>query len=287
MAEKMEPIPYHEGFYGAVHTLYEPTRVSFTYLQEYELGAQPLRMDMLLIKQNQKERLEDPIGRFFRTYNVLEYKPPEDGLSIDDFCKAQGYALIYKSLGKRVNEIPLGDLTVSIFRHIYPRELLSTLSREGFTVSEYTTGIYTVTGPLCIPTQIVVTARLPQGTYLALKILSKHAEKTDILEFLESLRTTHDPSILHYSHAVLEVSISANQALYQTLREENSMSGVEELFKDKFDQKWEQGREEGGILSSAQYVKKGLISIAEAAKTLGMSASQFTSRAAELGCPVV
>ena len=67
MAEKMEPIPYHKGFYGAVHTLYEPTRVSFTYLQEYELGAQPLRMDMLLIKQDKKQRLEDPIGRFFHT----------------------------------------------------------------------------------------------------------------------------------------------------------------------------------------------------------------------------
>ena len=64
------------------------------------------------------------------------------------------------------------------------------------------------------------------------------------------------------------------------------MSAVEELFKDKFDLSREQGREEGGILISAQYVKKGLFSVAEAAKTLGMSASQFTSRAAELGCPL-
>ena len=38
--------------------------------------------------------------------------------------KTLGYAYLYKGLGKRVNEIPLEELTVSIFRATKPRELI-------------------------------------------------------------------------------------------------------------------------------------------------------------------
>ena len=39
-------IEYHYGFYGAVRAEYEPTQVEMEYLQEYELGEEPVRMDM-------------------------------------------------------------------------------------------------------------------------------------------------------------------------------------------------------------------------------------------------
>ena len=132
------------------------------------------------------------------------------------------------------------------------------------------------------------------------------AEKADILDFLNRLSTARDPSILRYCHAVLEVSISANQALYETLREESSMNAVRQLFQDEFHQMWTQGRDEGielgrnegiklgrnegiergRILLSAQYVKQGITSAADAARVLGLSTGQFISKAAELGCPL-
>ena len=104
--EETGKIEYHYGFYGAVHVEYETRRVKMEYLQEHELGDEPVRMDMLIIKRD-TTKLTDPVGSFFRMHNVLEYKSPEDNLSIDDFYKAQGYALLYKGLGKRVNEIPI------------------------------------------------------------------------------------------------------------------------------------------------------------------------------------
>ena len=65
-------IEYHYGFYGAVHVVYEPTKVHMEYLQEHELGDEPVRMDMLILKHD-RTPLSDPIDRFFRTNNVLEY----------------------------------------------------------------------------------------------------------------------------------------------------------------------------------------------------------------------
>ena len=73
--EESGKIEYHYGFYGAVHVEYEPTQVHMEYLQEHELGDEPVRMDMLIIKRD-SAKLHDPIGAFFRMHNVLEYKSP-------------------------------------------------------------------------------------------------------------------------------------------------------------------------------------------------------------------
>ena len=96
MGEKDEvgKIEYHYGFYGAVHVEYELSHVQMEYLQEHELGDEPVRMDMMILKQD-RTPLSDPIGSFFKTHNVLEYKSPGDHLSIDDFARRQyetGYA---------------------------------------------------------------------------------------------------------------------------------------------------------------------------------------------------
>lgn len=70
-----------------------------------------------------------------KKYNVIEYKSPEDSMTIDDFYKTVGYACLYKGYGKTVNEIPLSELTVSLFREAYPRELFAMLMNNPASVS--------------------------------------------------------------------------------------------------------------------------------------------------------
>ena len=161
--EEVGKVEYHYGFYGAMHAEYEPTHVKMEYLQEHELGDEPVRMDMLLLKLEDTP-LMDPIGSFFREHNVLEYKSPEDSLTISDFYKAQGYALLYKGLEKSVDSIPLDELTVTLFRHAYPRKMFAMLEERGLTVTEDHPGVYRVTGPLSVPTQVIVTSQLPENT---------------------------------------------------------------------------------------------------------------------------
>ena len=57
-----------------------------------------------------------------RTYNVIEYKSPEDALTIDDYYKTVGYAYLYKGYGKHVDAVPIDELTVFIFRATRPEK---------------------------------------------------------------------------------------------------------------------------------------------------------------------
>ena len=236
-------VEYHYGFYGAIHAEYEPTHVQMEYLQEHELGDEPVRMDMLIIKRDSRQ-LTDAVGSFFRTHNVLEYKSPEDGLTVDDFYKAQGYALLYKGLGKTVNEIPLDELTVSIFRHTYPRDMFRSLKETGLNVEEASPGVFRVTGAISVPAQVVVMSRLPAGEYSALKVLAKDATKEDLLQVLR-LVDSDNPQMVTYVRAILSVSTVCNEELIDAIKEAGIMpEAFRRLYSEELKEEREKGREE-------------------------------------------
>ena len=149
-------------------------------------------MDLLIIKKDPQTVIEDEIGNIFRGHNIVEYKSPEDGLTQDDFYKTLGYAFIYKALGATVDAIPLRELTVSIFRDGYPRDMFDALLAHGATITEQFPGIYYVTGIVPIPTQIVVTGKLSDA-HPVLKILSSHVRAEDVRRFVNFTKDLSDP----------------------------------------------------------------------------------------------
>ena len=272
-------IEYHQGFYAAMRLEYDSAPVEIR--KELQLGDQPVRLDLLIIKLNDGETLPDPIGRFFRKYNVVEYKSPDDSLNIDDFIKAQSYAGFYKSFGRKVNEIPMKALTVSLVRHAFPRDLFSDLKDEGFAVEERSTGIFYVAGPLCFPTQVVVTSQLPAGGYEALKVLTRNARKEDIILFLQ--RSETDESYARYAAAILQVSIAANEDLYHKLEQEGVMMGAfERVFYKELaearNQGLSQGHSEGAHQAQEGFVMRmltaGKLALKEIAEYSGLTLAQ-------------
>lgn len=115
-------IQWHPGFYSAAELELLSDKEVLSFQREYNLSKEPLRMDLLIIKKLADVRIENEIGRIFKRYNVVEYKSPEDGLSIDDYYKTIGYACLYKGFGDTVDQIPAQELTVSIFRESCPKE---------------------------------------------------------------------------------------------------------------------------------------------------------------------
>lgn len=220
--------------------------IPMEYMQEHDLGDEPIRMDMLIIKKDSAP-LSDPIGSFFRAHNVLEYKSPDDALTIDDFFKAQGYALIYKGLGKTVNAVPLKELTVSLFQHGYPREMFEALRNDGFQVQEAHPGIYRITGPISVPAQVVVASRLPSGEYEEFKILAKNAKEEDVLKVLGKIGT--DGKMAEYVSAVIRVSAAVNDGLFKKIEEESTMSeAIRQIFSKEFDKERREAKEEVVLL---------------------------------------
>ncbi|EEV01927.1 hypothetical protein ROSINTL182_06108 [Roseburia intestinalis L1-82] len=126
------------------------------------MSKEPIRIDLLIIKEENAEKvMKNEIGHIMRKYNVLEYKGPGDELSIDTLYKTLGYACLYKGYGKTIDEIPADELTVSLFREAYPRELFLELERKGYVLEEKYPGIYYVRGNILFPVQIVVISREP------------------------------------------------------------------------------------------------------------------------------
>ena len=46
-----------------------------------------MQIDELIIKVKDNETIQKNIGRIFRKYNIIEYKSPDDYLTVNDFYK--------------------------------------------------------------------------------------------------------------------------------------------------------------------------------------------------------
>ena len=237
---------YHYGFYAAMKVCYDLLKARVTYEQEKQLGEDPIRLDFLIIKKDNDVTLHDPIGEFFRAVNLFEYKSPEDGLSIDDFYKAQGYGLIYKGYDRKVNELPIEDMTLTLVRHSYPRELMRTLKTIGFIINEPYEGIYRVEGKISIPVQIVVSSRLTDGEYDGLQLLAEGCTKEAVIHYAEKAVASEDENIKINAGTVISICLDINEELGSQLKEEGTMNEtIRRIFKEAFDAERQNGINEG------------------------------------------
>lgn len=166
---------------------------------------------------------------------MIEYKSPEDNLSIDDLYKTIGYACLFKGYGQHVGQIPTEELTMSIFRDAYPRKMLLTLEKEGHTIEEKYPGIYYVHDFL-FPTQIVVIKQLREGKHNSLKVLSTQADKSVVENFLKAAELVADLRERQNIDAILQASVRANYELYEEIRRKNTMcEALRELMKDEIE----------------------------------------------------
>ena len=55
--------------------------------EEHILGKKPMQIDLLIIKMKTEEKIRKNIGKIFREHNIIEYKSPEDYLSINNFIR--------------------------------------------------------------------------------------------------------------------------------------------------------------------------------------------------------
>ena len=238
MAEESGRTRFHYGFYAAMEVEYDLQKIPLTYEQEVELGKDPVRLDFLVIKKEPNIVLDDPIGEFFKQINIFEYKSPKDGLSIDDFYKVQGYGLIYKGFGRKVNELPIENITLTIVRHSHPREMLKTLEDSGVVVIETYPGIYRFEGNLSIPVQLVVSSQLPMGEYDGLRLLAHGATIDDIKSYAEKAIASGNERIKENAGTVINVCLDVNKNLGEV---KEMYEAVREVFKDAFAKERQEG----------------------------------------------
>ena len=246
MAEESVRTKFHYGFYAAMKVEYDLMHANVTYEQEIQLGDEPIRLDFLIIKKDAHVVLNDPIGKFFEAVNIFEYKSPEDGLSIDDFYKALAYCFIYKGYNRKVDELPIDDMTLTLVRHSYPRELMKALERSGFTVDKKYPGIYRIGGKINIKVQIIISSRLPDGEYEGLQLLAKGCTKEEVFRYFNRAMASKDENIKTNAGTVMRICLNINRNLDKKIKEDETMrDAIREIFKNDFEIAEERGRQAG------------------------------------------
>jgi len=169
-------IPWHPAFVEALQLELEAYKDVLEFHSELQLTTEPLRIDCVVIKKVKEVEIKKNIGKIFRTWNIIEYKSPDDYVSVDDYYKVYGYACIYASL----NKIPITDITITFVESHHPRELIRHLNKiRGFTIVETYSGVYNVYGDI-MPMQIIDNRQLSAKDNIWLKNLSNRLNHTDV-----------------------------------------------------------------------------------------------------------
>jgi len=87
-----QKLHWHPAFLQAIQLELIEFREYLEFRHEHNLTFEPLRIDLLIIKKPRDLLINKNIARLFRSDNILEYKSPEDYLSVKDFWKVYAYA---------------------------------------------------------------------------------------------------------------------------------------------------------------------------------------------------
>ena len=225
-------IQWHPAFYSGMELELRDYNLSFD--TEFQLTKGPLSIDLLIIKKIDDEKINVDYADIFRKHNIVEFKSPDDEMNIDTYYKTLSYAGLYKSSGEKVNDIPPEEVTVSLFRDRFPVKMVNNLRNRGFTVTNKYPGIYQIDERLFYATQLVVTSELDKKTHPILRILSNKVRRDDVEAFINEMRKFETSGDLARVDSILQVSVTANQKLYETMqKEEASMcEALRNLMKD-------------------------------------------------------
>lgn len=221
-------LQWHPAFFAGIQIELEEDVDCLEFTQEYSLGRKPMEMDVL-IKKEEKRILKKSIGKIFRRYNVIEYKSPNDYLSIDDYYKTYAYTYFYKSDRSPVDSVKIGELTVSLVSESCPRKLLEHLkTKRGFQIQEKYPGIYYVVGDI-FPTQIVVTSNLSRKESLWLRNLTNKIKSEEETEELLCEYQKHYDNKLYAS--VMNIIVRANEERFEEAKK--MCEALRELMRDE------------------------------------------------------
>ena len=182
-----------------------------------------------------------------------------------------------------MNEIPAEDLTLTMIREAYPRELFRILEESGVVIIEKYKGIYYLTGKVLFETQIIVTGAMDGKKHPGLKILSKNAEEEDVRRFLQEAEQAKEPGERNNIDAVLQVSVSENAELFEKIRRDEKMcQALRELMKEEIAEE-RAAEKKDTMLDNIRKLMKNMKLIAEQAmNTLEIPAAEQSKYSAML-----
>jgi len=263
-------LPWHAAFFQAMQAELFDYRDVLVFESEHQITTEPLRIDLLVIKKTNQLAIAKNIARIFRAINLVEYKSPDDYLSVKDFFKAIAYANLYAATSP---DADLSDLTITFVGNRKPRSLIKYLSTErGYVVEETSPGIHFIAGAY-IPIQIIESKKLPESENLWLNSLVKglKTHRADAI-FKENRRWQNKLPLDVYWDVVLEANYKAFMEVFemQTMAFEEAVTEELKMRNPRFEElftkagiipKWVARGEAKGIEQGKAEVARNLLAI--------------------------
>jgi hypothetical protein len=210
-------------------------------------------LEMLYISINPVESdiwIKDHKNKIFREENILEFKSPEDYLSINDFYKVYGYVSFYKAL----NNVDISSLTITFISSRYPRDLIKHLQDiRKCQIVEKWPGIYYISGDF-FPIQIIQSKKLSGAENIWLKSLNNDLDFKQAGAILKEGKGR--ASIGAYLYAILNANA---QAAREVLKMSDGALTLDQVLEEAgLISKWEErGFEKGKQIVAENLLRKG------------------------------
>ena len=251
---KTEILQWHPAFYAAAQIEFGDELDKLHFENEHQLSKKPLLIDALIIKLRRGDKIHKNIGKIFREHNIIEYKSPEDYLSINDYYKVLGYACFYQSDTEKVCQIQPEEITITFVCTHIPKKLMNYLSeRKGFFIDCVESGIYYVNDGV-FPMQIIVIDRLSSENNIWMSRLRKNLTITDDIDRLAREYRQKRNSPLY--SAVMDVIMRANHEVVEEAK--NMCDAIRELFADELEEGVKRGVQFGKEQGLEQGLQQGL-----------------------------
>ena len=226
-------LDWHAAYFEAIQAELIDYLPYLHFLPEHPLNEKPLRIDAMIIKAKPGVEIKKNFAEEFRGHNIIEFKHPNESLTMPKYIKTIGYACLYQSIAR----VAYQDITLTMICTKHPRKLLKDLRENPlFSVTEKHPGIYVIEGER-FPVRIIESKRLTEEENIWLKSLRKDANWRELEKIIElSEATRRRVNLGAYLHALL----SANRTY---VMEGMNMSKRE---SQEIRQMWEQIMDETG-----------------------------------------
>jgi hypothetical protein len=227
---------------------------------------------MVIVKKKPDAVFDKKIAAIFKTWNIFEYKGPDDSLSAADFHKAMAYAHLYCTPPERG---AMDDLTLSFVISRDPRELKAYLREVcHYTLTEKWPGIILLTGGM-MAMQIIVRTKLPAGEFRWLAGLGRGLSRESAKGIIaEAEKVPKEAPIRAYMYMVVqsndrmveELGMTGDARIEQICIER----GIAAKWEAKYAAKWEaKYTAKGEAKGEARGEAKGTRKVAKKLKKMG------------------
>ena len=261
--KEVDKLYWHPAFYAGLQIEFDEESHKLTFENEHHLSKKPMQIDVLIIKKCTEDKIHKNIGRIFRKYNIIEYKSPDDYVSIDDFYKVCAYSLFYKSEAKEIDTIKINELTITFVSMGFPEKLEKHLKEIlGLGVEKSGEGIYYITKGM-IPMQIIVSSELSEKENIWLRSLTNNLNDAKLVDKISGIYSKHQKDERYKS--VMNVIVRANREKFKEVTD--MCEALREIWAEDF----ERARSEGLKAGIEEGIREGIRRMIISSRELGVA----------------